>query len=322
MPTSDAQAEPDLDPVIRLRLLLLGLTLVCCLWSPSLYAAPNDEGRSELQQDLPFRLVPGIPYVTRDGNSLRANYYIPKGKGPFPGVLMVHGGAWRKGNPWHMHGHAVQLARAGYTVVAIAYRLAPAHRFPAQLEDCADAVRFMRRNAQRYKIDPQRIAGYGYSAGGHLVSLLGACGDENDFEFLTADRPAEQSRLQAVVAGGAPCDFNWIAENSRTLAYWLGDTRKQIPKTYQQASPSHFVSRRDPPMFFFHGETDRLVPASSPQRMSEQLRKLGVRAEVHVIPAAGHGAAAMNPESIFAAVEFLDQVLKSSTAPTQRAKER
>ena len=109
MPTSNAQAESALYPVIRLQTLLLGLALVGCLWSPSLDADPNDAGNSELKKDLPFDLLPGISYVERNGNSLRANCYIPKGKGPFPGVLMVHGGAWRVGNPLHMHGHAVRV---------------------------------------------------------------------------------------------------------------------------------------------------------------------------------------------------------------------
>ena len=104
----------------------------------------NKETRGE------FELLANVPYITRgEQPPLRMNLYLPDGEGPFPGVLLVHGGAWRMGNRWHMHSVAEQLASRGYTVASVSYRFAPAHQFPAQLEDCADAVRFVRQNAEQ-----------------------------------------------------------------------------------------------------------------------------------------------------------------------------
>src|SRR5262249_35028498 len=125
---------------------------------------------------------------------------------PFPGMLVVHGGAWRVGSRAQLAWIASALADRGYTAVAISYRLAPSATFPAQLYDCQAAVRWMRSHASEYKIDPKHIGGFGYSAGGHLVALLGAL-DDNELkeDGLPADAPS--ARLQVVLAGGAPCDF-------------------------------------------------------------------------------------------------------------------
>ena len=260
-----------------------------------------------------YEMLANIPYVTRGEQALRMNLYIPEGEGPFPAVMLVHGGAWRMGNRWHMHSVAQKLASRGYSVASISYRFAPAHRFPAQLEDCADAVRFLRKYARKYKCDPERIGGFGYSAGGHLVSLLGTCTDYESFPFLQSSPTEPSTRLQAVVGGGAPCNFTLIDPDQRILAYWLGDTRKNIPEVYEKASPEVHVSADDPPMFFYHGSKDRIVRVESPQSMSRTLRDAGVEGEVHTIAGAGHLAAARDTTSIEKAIDFLNRTLKKKS---------
>ncbi|HEX6963228.1 MAG TPA: alpha/beta hydrolase, partial [Lacipirellula sp.] len=106
-----------------------------------------------------YQATYGEVYVERDSGPLKADIYVPEGEGPFPGVLVVHGGAWRMGTRGQLAGVAQQLAEHGFTAVAISYRLAPQFKFPAQIEDCRDAVRWMRTNAHRLKIDPERIGG-------------------------------------------------------------------------------------------------------------------------------------------------------------------
>ena len=291
-----------------LRICLMHGVMVVLILSGLVNAArgsANKETRGE------FELLANVPYITRgEQPPLRMNLYLPDGEGPFPGVLLVHGGAWRMGNRWHMHSVAEQLASRGYTVASVSYRFAPAHQFPAQLEDCADAVRFIRQNAEQYKCDPTRIGGFGYSAGGHLVSLLGTCTDYESFPFLQSSPKEPSTRLQAVVGGGAPCNFTVIDPNQRALVYWLGDTRKNIPDVYEKASPEAHVSADDPPMFFYHGLKDRIVRVESPQRMSRTLRDAGVKVDVHTIPGAGHLAAARDATSIEKAIDFLDRTLK------------
>jgi triacylglycerol lipase len=204
---------------------------------------------------------------------------------------------------------AMALAQRGYTAAAISYRLAPEHPFPAQLHDCQAAVRWLRRQAAEYKIDPSHIGGYGYSAGGQLVALLGTLGDDAIREpGLPGSAPS--ARLQAVVAGGAPCDFRPLPPHSQSLAYWLGGTRAANPEAYRLASPAAFVTADDPPMFFFHGARDALVPIRSPQRMMELLANSGVAAEMYTVERSGHFTALFDSEALRLAVAFTDRYLK------------
>jgi acetyl esterase/lipase len=260
-------------------------------------------------------ILRNVAYVQRDTGKLKADFYLPKTTATGPGVLVVHGGAWIVGNKSHMDFIGRRLAEEGFVAMSIQYRLAPQAIFPAQIEDCQAAVRFLREHAQQYHVDPSRIAGYGYSAGGQLVALLGTLPD-------TAAPAAEASpdtvstRLQAVVAGGAPCDFRPLPVNSTQLAYWLGGTRADKPEAYECASPACYVSSDDPPMLLFHGEEDSLVPILSPQAMVAQLTAAGVKSRLYTVPKAGHIAAFRDQAAIEEAVKFLKAELLAAAGPT------
>jgi len=287
-----------------------------------------------------FEVYPRQPYSQTD-KKLLADVYVPSGDGPYPGVLLVHGGAWRFGHRGQMRWVAELLARNGFTAVSITYRLAPHHRFPAQLQDCRQALNWMHARAERFKIDAARIAGYGYSAGGHLVALLATTqGDNHAAERssgngtkVAAAKPASSvsaverakdsaaassnpaaARLRAVVAGGMPCDFRLLPRKSRLLAYWLGGTRAEKPDVYRLASPAAFVTADDPPMFFFHGERDVLVPVLSPVGMQVLLNLAGVEATVHVVEGAGHFKTFFDRPAADLALKFLTEKLKPAPA--------
>ncbi|MEZ6114599.1 MAG: alpha/beta hydrolase [Pirellulaceae bacterium] len=268
-----------------------------------------------------------VKYAEHGEQALLADVYLPAGDGPFPGVLMIHGGAWMSGSKWHMTRHARETAEAGYTVVAIDYRLAPKHPFPAQIEDCRAALRWMTDNAERYKIDTRRLAAYGYSAGGHLACLLGLedvrpnadgqAGAEGQAAVGAANAPA---RLSAIVAGGAPCDFRDLPPNNTALAYFLGGSRAEKPKTYEQASPAAYATADDPPTFFFHGGSDLLVPLHGPRQLMESLKTLGVRTSLYVVPGKGHLATFLDATVTVRAIEFLNQQLSGpADAPGESA---
>ncbi len=249
-------------------------------------------------------------YVVRDTGPLEADVYIPHGEGPFPGMLVVHGGAWRVGTRAQLAAVAARFAEHGYTAVAISYRLAPASQFPAQLYDTEAAVRWMRANAKEFRIDPDRIGGFGYSAGGHLVALVGALADAQLAEHgAGADSPS--TRLQCVLAGGAPCDFRDMAADSAILSYWLGGTRSQKADNYRDASPSNFVTADDPPMYFFSGEDDVIVPISNPRRMFAALQAAGVATEFYAVKNSGHIQTLFDRTALDHALSFADKYLKS-----------
>jgi acetyl esterase/lipase len=256
----------------------------------------------------------GETYAQRDSGPLKADVYVPQGEGPFPGVIVIHGGAWRMGTRAQLAGVAQQLAAHGLTAVAISYRLAPQYKFPAQIDDCKEAVRWMRTNAANWKIDPEHIGGFGYSAGAQLVALLGTTDAKDGLEGVPDPAKFPTTRLQAVAAGGAPCDFRPIPPNVAGLAFWLGDTQAHVPEQYRLASPAAFVTPDDPPMFFFHGESDDLVPRLSPERMVAALTAVGVPTELYIVPGCGHIMACMNWAAIDKSVAFLAAHLTADTS--------
>ncbi len=256
-----------------------------------------------------YEIIRDRVYVERDSGPLKVDMYVPHGAGPFPAILVVHGGAWVSGTKDQLALAARYLAEHGYVAAAISYRLAPTNTFPAQIYDCQAAVRWLREHAGDFKIEPTRIGGYGYSAGGHLVALLGALDDKHLREpGVPADSPS--ARLQCVVAGGAPCEFRVLPKNSNRLAYWLGGTPGEKPEAYRDSSPANFVTSDDPPMFFFHGSDDALVQSISPEWMVAKLKALDIPAEFYMVAGAGHLQAARNRDALEHATVFADRILK------------
>ncbi|MDP6679771.1 MAG: alpha/beta fold hydrolase [Verrucomicrobiota bacterium] len=262
-----------------------------------------------------FERTRDIVYKEVDGRKLRLNTFVPRGDGPFPAVLVVHGGAWRAGSRTQLTMYAKSLARRGFACFSIDYRLAPRHKSPAQIEDCRDAVRWIRQHAGEYRVDPGRIGAIGYSAGGHLVSLLATTG------LSKADDPkGVGTKITAAVAGGAPTDFRPTRENSRALTYWLGGRRRDKPAVYNAASPAAFVDGNDAPIFFYNGSADMLVPVkihrtigyAGPTALHAALKEAGVATDLHVIKGAGHFLAIINKTALESGYAFLDKHLKPS----------
>ncbi|MBX9792277.1 MAG: alpha/beta hydrolase [Pirellulales bacterium] len=252
-----------------------------------------------------------LVYATVGQLALRADIYRPlDGPGPFPAVLTMHGGSWTNGTKARMGAISTRLARAGYIAVAIDYRLAPTYRFPAQIEDCRAAIRWMRTYADRLDIDPNRIGAWGYSAGGHLVELLATTADAELFDQAAAPPNAANTRLQAVVAGGAPAEFRDLPIDGAGYEFFFGATRRQRPDLYELASPARFVSADDPPLFLYHGSDDNLVPIRNSRLMLALLERAGVPCELFVVDGAIHPQAALNADAARAAVAFLDRHLK------------
>jgi len=238
---------------------------------------------------------------------LEADVYVPTSAGPFPGVLVIHGGGWAYGKRSHMNHIAERLAQRGYAVMNVSYRLAPAFQFPAQVQDLQQAVRWMRQNAATYRIDPARIGAFGYSAGGHLAELLGTIspGDGGDKKTL-----GPHMRIQAVVAGGARTDLRKVP-SGQWVPQFLGTTLDKNPAVFAHASPIVHVSPDDPPMFLYHGGSDTLVNVSHARAMKQALDTAGIPAELHIAPGLGHTAAfASHDSAIEAGIAFLDRWLR------------
>ncbi len=248
----------------------------------------------------PIRAYTDIVFSEVADQKIAADIFRPDNDERAPGVLMIHGGAWSAGDKWNMRDHARQLAQAGYVAISINYRLAPQFKYPAQLDDCRAAVRWMHQVADQYAIDVNRLAVYGYSAGGHLAALL------------STDPVDGLPRFKVAVLGGAPCDFNFLPEGSRAIAHVLGGTRKQIPQVYKEAAPLTYCTGDDCPTFFFHGDSDLIVPPEAARVMFDRLKELGVETQFYWVEKQGHLVSFLHPEARLAAIEFLDKHLKQA----------
>lgn len=239
-----------------------------------------------------------ISYSDSDDSSRMADIYLPESDTTLPSIVMIHGGAWIAGDKSYDAIHARKFAARGYVVMVINYRLAPTHKYPAQIDDCFEAIRWLVANAQSYRVDEQRIGVWGYSAGGHLAALV-------------ATNPRTGiPRVKACVVGGAPCDLRLIPDNNALLKGFLGGTRKEIPEIYDAASPIHHVSSDDPPMFLFHGEADGLVPIDYSVGMQQRLAAHSVSCEFLALEKKTHIMAFLDRTAIQRSIDFFDQHLR------------
>lgn len=260
----------------------------------------------------PFTL-PNLVYSSPDGEDLFADVHVPAGAAAHPAVLLVHGGAWAYGRRWHMSGIAQRLVEQGYTVVNIGYRLAPAHHFPQALYDCRAAVRWMRANADRFRLDPARIGAFGYSAGGHLVALLALGAGAPDVDSASGD-----SRIEAAVIGAAPTDLFDLGGSFLTLQIvdrFLGGRGPETADLAAAASPILQVTPDDPPIFLYHGSSDWLVPVRQSREMDRALASAGVPHEYHEGSHGHLGTFFLDDEALVDAIAFLDHWLKGPPIP-------
>ncbi|SKB01206.1 Acetyl esterase/lipase [Prosthecobacter debontii] len=278
---------------------LLGTLLV------SLNSCTSREGSLTGQPVKPIR-VGGFDYQ-RDivytppswPQAIPADLYVPQGPGPWPGVLLIHGGSWANTDRRSdMEGIAEHLARRGYVVLNATYRLAPEAIYPAQLHDLQQALRYLRAHAAELHLRADRLAAFGYSAGGQLAAQLGA-----------VNGPASL-RIQAVVAGGAPTDLRRFPRSPIVAAY-LGGSLAEKPSLHAEASPVTHLDPSDPPVFLYHGTRDTLVPPDQTTRYAAALAQAGIPHELVWQKGRGHvGAFLAYGEILDEAIGFLDRHLR------------
>jgi acetyl esterase/lipase len=178
----------------------------------------------------------------------------------------------------------------GYVVASINYRLSQDAKFPAQIEDCKAAVRWLRAHAKDYKIDRDRVIAWGDSAGGHLASLLGTTGDADEWE---PGPPAESGRVQAVIDWYGRADLTRVcmdpAMAEHAVAHLIGGSGQGVYQLAWKASPIAHVSTDDPPFLIMHGEVDSTVPLQQSEAFAAALKKADVPVMLVVLKGVGHG---------------------------------
>jgi acetyl esterase/lipase len=257
-----------------------------------------------------------VVYAKVGERELKLDLYMPEGQdGPVPCVVVVHGGAWISGNKRDMAPIAAAIAKAGMAAASIEYRLAPKDRWPAQIEDCRAAVRFLRTKAGDYGLAKDRFGSCGASAGGHLALLLGMLPEETPDAAAEEAAEATSTRTQAVFNIFGPTDMaNDFAPNLRDMLSnaLLGKPFDQAGDFVAQFSPVTYVSASAPPVFTLHGDADSLVPVQQSRRLDEAMQKAGAKHELRIVAGMGHALPADKPEVVQAiadGIEFLKRHL-------------
>lgn len=256
-----------------------------------------------------------IEFSNPDNQHLMLNMARPeKGDGPFPAVLCIHGGGFRAGTRDGYDGLVKQLAARGYVAVTVEYRLAPKYPFPAAIHDVKAAVRWLRANAAKYHINPERIGVTGGSAGGHLALYLGVTGGVKELEG-DGGNPAQSSKVSCVVNFYGPSDltrsYGKSVDAAEVLPLFLGgNVEKERPK-HLMASPLYWVTPLAPPTLCVHGTKDNYVAYEQSIWMVDRLLAAGVEAELVTLQGAGHGFGGEQAKTADAALfAFFDKHLK------------
>ena len=275
----------------------------------------------------PDEAVPGVDsrldvrYARRDGRDLLLDVFMPTGAGPYPGVIVVHGGAWKSGDRAMERPLARQLAARGFVTATLGYRLGPDGRFPNALFDLKAAVRWLRSNAAAYRLSAARIGAVGASAGGQLVALAGATNGDPAYEDTPGQAAGSSegvtSDLAAVVDIDGLADFtgaDLIAKENRQAGAptrFLGGGFASRAETWRAASAVFHVGPHSAPTLFINSTgPSPILPGRT--EMRDRLRALGIDSEIVVFPGTPHPFWLVNPwftPTVEAAARFLHRHL-------------
>jgi len=223
-----------------------------------------------------------IEFATAGGVSLTLDAWIPEGKGPFPTVIVVHGGGWENGDKGtYVKPLFEPLRNSGFAWFTINYRLAPKYPFPACTDDATRAVEWVKDHAREYKVDPNKIALMGESAGGHIVAYLGARGKGKTKVAAVVDFYGVHDLLRREKQRGLTKPVAQLLHLERIDA--------EAERRMTEASPITYVHKGMPPFLFIHGTEDKAVPYEQSPLMCEKMKSVGAACEVYTVQGAPHG---------------------------------
>lgn len=263
--------------------------------APGNKANPADLSGIEVLRDL--------PYADTDNPRQRLDVYLPKARkpdAPLPVIVFIHGGGWLAGNKSSGQGNLLRFVKSGdYAGISIGYRLTNEAQWPAQIHDCKAAIRWIKAHAKERGLDPTKIAVWGTSAGGHLVSMLGTSGDVKELEGTLGKHLDQDSKVTCVVNFFGPEDFLTMIRQPSTVdrsqgndypeAKLLGGPVPEREAVAKEASPVTHISKGDAPFFTAHGTKDPLVPFAQAEELHAALQKAGVPSLLQEMTNGGHG---------------------------------
>ena len=263
-----------------------------------------------------------LAYVTNGHERQKLDLYVPDTGENLPLLIWIHGGAFRMGSKEGIEFDPVpvQYVEQGYAIASLNYRLSQHAIFPAQIEDCKAAVRWLRAHAAQFRLAPNRFGAWGPSAGGHLVAMLGTAGHVAEFEV--GEHLDVSSRVQCVVDYFGPTDF--LQMDTQRLpdgmihdtpdspeSELVGGNIQEHPDKVARANPITYVTKSTPPFLVVHGNQDPLVPYGQSVLLVEALLKVGADVNFYTVEGEGHGHFT-DPEVPKLTTEFLARHIGSS----------
>lgn len=257
-----------------------------------------------------------LAYVTNGHPRQKLDLYVPGQGGKYPLIIVIHGGAFLGGDK--RGENVTRFLQEGYAAASLNYRLSGDAPFPAAVEDCKGAVRWLRANAAKYDLDPDHFGAWGSSAGGNLVAMLGTTGETNLFDV--GENLNVSSRVQAVADWFGPTDFlqmdahrmpNGMTHDdahSPESRYVGGPIRENKDKV-ARGNPITFITAKTPPFLIAHGDQDPLVPHHQSELLEAALQKAGVPVIFYTVKGAGHGFRDATADKLL--LEFFARYLKT-----------
>ncbi|MEZ5952001.1 MAG: alpha/beta hydrolase [Planctomycetaceae bacterium] len=314
--------------------------MICCgtLWFATLSVADDQPGNKpatkstapQRQVKLPpgVRMEQDIPYIVAGDDAQRLDLYLPETppKAPLPLIVHIHGGGWRSGNKFPCP--VVPLVGHGYAVASVEYRFSQQALFPAQIQDCQAAIRWLRAHCDTYQIDPDHVGVIGASAGGHLSALVGTSGGKQAFPAIGGNEQ-QTDRVQCVCDIFGPSNFATVMQqaaddgNIRNIfkfnspgdpySLLIGAALDADSSKTAAVSPVYYVSEESPPMLIFHGTHDALVPYAQSAELAAALKAKRVDVWLQTLPGSGHGGPAFGKPAVQQLTRtFFDRYLKKA----------
>jgi len=261
-----------------------------------------------------------IPYANDTLKKHLLDIYVPStGQSTYPVVVWIHGGAWMSNDKYadmgYMKNTLKEFIEKGYAVASIDYRWSTMAIFPAQVQDCNQALEFLYQNADKYKLDKNRIALIGFSAGGHLANLVGLSNNNYVKDFY-ADGKKPHFKIKVVLDFYGPADFLTLKSHDskdphNPITLLLGGMVSDNEAKAKNASPITYIDKNDPPFLIVQGEKDESVNPDQAILLSEKLKAVGVKNDLIIVPNAPHYGLMFDAENIREKIfEYLGEYLK------------
>jgi acetyl esterase/lipase len=290
-------------------------------------------GQAEAKLPAGVKLERDISYIPNGDEAQRLDIYLPEkaSEKPLPLVVHIHGGGWKGGNKFPCA--FAPMANRGYVVASIEYRFSQKALFPAQIQDCQAAIRWLRANAKTYNIDPEHVGVVGGSAGGHLSALVATAGGKDAFPKIGGNDD-QSDRVQCVIDIFGPTNFATVmeqAENDKNVknifafntpsdpySSLIGVGLDEDKATTDAASPVTYVSEDNPPTLILHGTHDTLVPYAQSEELAAALKAKSVPVWLQTLPGSGHGGGGFGKPQIQELMQnFFEKYLKGAEIEIQ-----